>query len=49
MNAFILVAAVFLLGMGLVLGLYFLVTKVPGMLLQRKLSSRLTEVTSRAG
>ncbi len=48
MNAFILVAAVFLLGMGLVLGLYFLVTKVPGMLLQRKLSSRLDEVTAPA-
>ena len=48
MSAFILVTAVFLLGMGVVLGLYFLVTKVPGMLLQRKLSSRLDEVTAPA-
>ena len=48
MNAFILVASVFVLGVGLVLGLFFLVTKVPGMLLQRKLNSRLDEVTARA-
>jgi tight adherence protein B len=46
MGTFILVASVFVLGSGAVLGIYFLVTKLPGLLLQRKLNMRLDEVTS---
>ena len=37
---------VFVLGVGLVMALYFGATKVPGMMLQRKLDARLDEVTS---
>jgi tight adherence protein B len=48
MATFILAASVFVIGAGGVLGLYFLVIKLPGMLLQRKLNSRLGEVTAQA-
>jgi len=48
MATFILAASVFVIGAGGVLGLYFLVIKLPGMLLQRKLNSRLGEVTAPA-
>src|SRR4029453_17228488 len=41
---YFLVALAFFLGAGLVLGSYFGVTKMPGMLLQRKLEARLEEV-----
>jgi len=41
---YILVTLAFCLGAGLVLGSYFGVTKMPGMLLQRKLEARLEEV-----
>jgi tight adherence protein B len=41
---YILVALAFFLGAGIVLGSFFGVTKVPGMLLQRKLEARLEEV-----
>jgi tight adherence protein B len=41
---YILVGLAFLLGAGLVLGSYFGVTQVPGMMLQRKLEARLEEV-----
>jgi tight adherence protein B len=41
---YFLVALAFFLGAGLVLGSYFGVTKMPGMLLQRKLEQRLEEV-----
>ena len=41
---YILVGLAFFLGAGLVLGSYFGVTQVPGMLLQRKLEARLEEV-----
>jgi tight adherence protein B len=44
MLLYILVGLAFCLGAGVVLGSYFGVTKVPGMLLQRKLESRLEEV-----
>lgn len=37
---------VFLLGVGFVMALYFGATKVPGMMLQRKLDARVDEVTS---
>jgi tight adherence protein B len=37
---------VFVLGVGFVMALYFGATKVPGMMLQRKLDARLDEVTS---
>jgi tight adherence protein B len=46
MGTFIIVLSVFLLGAGAVLGAYFAYTKMPGFLLQRKLSSRLEEVTA---
>src|SRR3954466_12797825 len=46
MGAIIVVISVFVLGTGLVLGLFFAVTKLPGYLLQRKLNSRLDEVTA---
>jgi tight adherence protein B len=48
MAAFILLVSVFVLGAGVVLGLFFAVTKLPGILLQRKLSTRLEEVTAPA-
>lgn len=41
---YILVGLAFFLGAGLVLGSYFGVTQVPGMMLQRKLEARLEEV-----
>ena len=44
MLLYILVAIAFCLGAGVVLGSYFGVTQVPGMLLQRKLEARLEEV-----
>jgi tight adherence protein B len=46
MNTLILVASVFLVGAGVVLGLFFVVTKLPGILMQRKLNARLGEVTA---
>ena len=46
MGTFILVLSVFVLGAGAVLGAYAAYTKLPGFLLQRKLSSRLEEVTA---
>jgi tight adherence protein B len=48
MGAMVLVVLVFLLGTGLVLGVYFGFMKLPGFMLQRKLSTRLEEVTSAA-
>jgi tight adherence protein B len=45
MAAFILVASVFVLGSGLVLGLFMLVVKLPGYLAQRRLQSRLGELS----
>ncbi len=42
----ILVLSVFVLGVGAVLGAYGAVTKLPGFLLQRKLNTRLGEVTA---
>lgn len=44
MMLYFLVALAFFLGAGIVLGSFFGVTKVPGMLLQRKLEARLEEV-----
>jgi tight adherence protein B len=46
MGTLILVISVFLMGAGVVLGLYFAATKLPGYLQHRKLSSRLEEVTA---
>jgi tight adherence protein B len=46
MATFILVLSVFVVGAGLVMAAFFGVTKLPGYLLQRKLSSRLQEVTA---
>ena len=48
MGSLILVASVFIIGVGVVLGLFFLVTKLPGLLMQRKLNARLDEVTAPA-
>jgi tight adherence protein B len=48
MGAAVLVASVFVVGVGVVLGLFFAVTKLPGYLVQRKLNSRLDEVTALA-
>ena len=48
MSAFILLASVFVLGVGLVLAIFFGITRIPGMLLQRKLNARLGEVTAAA-
>ena len=42
----ILVLGMFVLGMGVVLGLYFGVLKLPGYLVQRKLEKRLEEITA---
>ena len=44
MMLYFLVGLAFFLGAGIVLGSFFGVTKVPGMLLQRKLEARLEEV-----
>ena len=44
MNGLMPVLSVFVLGVGLVLGVYFLVTKLPGYLAQRKLNARLDEL-----
>ena len=46
MGAFILVTSVFVLGAGFVLGAYMLFTKLPGYLAQRKLDTRLLEITT---
>src|SRR5215207_5814830 len=46
MATLVLVVLVFLVGAGVVLGLYFGATKLPSYLQQRKLSSRLEEVTA---
>jgi tight adherence protein B len=46
MGAAVLVLSVFVVGMGVVLGLFFAVTKLPGYLAQRKLNSRLEEMTA---
>ena len=46
MASIILVLSVFVLGVGAVLGAYAAVTKLPGFLLQRKLNTRLAEVTA---
>jgi tight adherence protein B len=46
MGSLILVVSVFLIGAGVVLGLFFAATKLPGYLQQRKLSSRLEEVSA---
>ena len=46
MAPFILVASVFVLGAGFVLGAYMLFTKLPGYLAQRKLDTRLLEITT---
>src|SRR3954471_16300312 len=46
MGTIFLVLSVFVLGTGAVFGAYLAVTKLPGYLLQRKLNSRLGEVTA---
>ncbi len=46
MGTFILVLSVFLLGAGAVLGAYLAYTRLPAFLLQRKLTTRLEEVTA---
>jgi tight adherence protein B len=46
MAPFILVASVFVLGVGFVLGAYMLFTKLPGYLAQKKLDTRLLEITT---
>ena len=46
MGSLILVLSVFVLGAGAVFGAYLAVTKLPGYLLQRKLNTRLDEVTA---
>jgi tight adherence protein B len=46
MGTLILVLLVFVFGAGVVMAAYFGVTKLPGLLLQRKLDSRLQEVTA---
>jgi tight adherence protein B len=46
MSATILVLSVFVIGAGAVVGVFMLVTKLPGYLLQRKLNTRLEEVTA---
>jgi tight adherence protein B len=46
MPAFILIASVFVLGAGLVLGAYVAVTRLPGYLLQRKLDTRISEISA---
>ena len=46
MATIILVVSVFVLGVGAVVGAYVAVTRLPGFLLQRKLNTRLQEVTA---
>jgi tight adherence protein B len=46
MAPFILLASVFVFGAGLVLGAFMLFTKLPGYLAQRKLDTRLLEITT---
>jgi len=46
MATIILVVSVFVLGVGAVVGAYVAVTRLPGFLLQRKLNTRLKEVTA---
>ena len=46
MNAMMPVLSVFVLAVGLVMGIYFLVIKLPGYLQQRKLDARLEELTA---
>ena len=46
MGPMVLVILVFLLGVGLVLGAYFGVMKLPGFLVQRKLNARLEQLTA---
>jgi tight adherence protein B len=46
MAPFILVASVFVLGAGLVLGAYVLFTRLPGYLAQRRLDTRLEEISA---
>ena len=46
MNSLLSVASMFLLGAGVVLALFFAVTRLPGILLQRKLAARLGEVSA---
>ena len=46
MPVFILIASVFVLGAGLVLGAFVAVTRLPGYLLQRKLDTRMAEITT---
>jgi tight adherence protein B len=46
MSPIVLAASVFVLGAGLVLGIFFAITRLPGYLMQRKLDARLDEVTS---
>jgi tight adherence protein B len=48
MGTVILVASVFVISVGVVLGLFLAVTKLPGYLVQRKLTARLGEVTAAA-
>jgi tight adherence protein B len=48
MPVFILIASVFVLGAGLVLGAYVAVTRLPGYLAQRKLDTRIAEITAPA-
>jgi len=46
MAPFVLLASVFAIGAGVVLGAYFLVMRLPGYLAQRKLDTRLSELTA---
>jgi tight adherence protein B len=46
MAPFLLIASVFVFGAGLVLGAFMLFTKLPGYLAQRKLDTRLLEITT---
>ena len=48
MTTAIALLSVFILGAGAVFGFYLLVTKLPGMMMQRKLNARLDEVTAPA-
>jgi tight adherence protein B len=46
MALFLLIVAAFVVGVGLVMGIFFGLTKVPGMLMQRQLASRLQELST---
>ena len=46
MNSLLSVASMFLIGAGVVLALFFAVTRLPAILMQRKLTARLGEVTA---